>query len=269
MSFARYLSACLLTACLLPCAGPLLRANEKLTWSASAREEYLEELASILDETKSPDVFMLTLRCLDDDGADPRQLIPVAIRNAERLGILADFAGKDGRKVERAATFAELLERIHKRMPQAPARQTVEAKPAPGKSASKCDPRTLIVSRKEGDPAPTCQEAPDEATILSKLPRLPRSLRHVCESSRDDVQIVTELVTDRFDEQRFFPLVGVARMHHCHWKCTVSYNETIEGRFPFYFRCTRPRVEVIYLDQDSLHVEEQAEKAAVRRCGAP
>src|SRR5262249_23724972 len=102
---ARFLSACLLAACLAPSAGSALRAGE----DAEARGEYLDNLCIIIEETRSPDAFMVTLRCLDDDKADPRTLIPLAIRNAERLGILGDHAGKEGRKVDRAANFAELL----------------------------------------------------------------------------------------------------------------------------------------------------------------
>src|SRR3954471_7183371 len=84
MRRARFLSACLLAACLLPWAGSALRAGSDV----EARIEYLDELVVILEETKSPDAFMVPLRCLDDDKADPRMLIPLAIRNAERLGIL-------------------------------------------------------------------------------------------------------------------------------------------------------------------------------------
>jgi hypothetical protein len=43
-------------------------------------------------------------------------------------------------------------------------------------------------------------------------------------------------------------------LHHCHWKCTVYYTETIESGYPFPFRCKRPRVQVVYVDLDHLHL---------------
>jgi hypothetical protein len=43
-------------------------------------------------------------------------------------------------------------------------------------------------------------------------------------------------------------------LHHCHWKCTIYYIETIESGYPFPFRCVRPRVQVVYIDLDHLHL---------------
>ncbi len=76
---------------------------------------------------------------------------------------------------------------------------------------------------------------------------------HVYEEFRDDIQVVTELLVDKVDPPRFFPMVGPAQLHRCHWKCTVRYTETIEGLAPFHFRMTQPRTEVLYIDKDRLH----------------
>ena len=67
------------------------------------------------------------------------------------------------------------------------------------------------------------------------------------------IEIVCEKLVDKIDPPRFFPLVGPAQLHHCHWKCTVYYTETIESGYPFPFRCVRPRVQVVYIDLDHLH----------------
>jgi hypothetical protein len=52
-----------------------------------------KELLAILQETRSPDVFLLTVGCLEQMGTDPAVAIPAILRNAERLGILKDRLG--------------------------------------------------------------------------------------------------------------------------------------------------------------------------------
>jgi hypothetical protein len=105
----------------------------------------------------------------------------------------------------------------------------------------------------EGFPPPTCEDPPDEARILRAMPRVPRGVPYFYEEFRDDIRITTELIVDRIDPPRFFPVVGPAQLHHCHWKCTIYYTETMESGYPFPFRCVRPRVEVVYMDLDHLH----------------
>jgi hypothetical protein len=107
---------------------------------------------------------------------------------------------------------------------------------------------------REGYPPPTCEDPPDQAQILRAIPQVKRGIPYVCEEFRDDIQIVSERLVDRIDPARFFPLVGPAQLHHCHWKCTVYYTETIESGYPFPFRCQRPRVQVVYIDKDHLHL---------------
>jgi hypothetical protein len=104
-----------------------------------------------------------------------------------------------------------------------------------------------------GSPPPLCEDAPDEARILRAWPRVTRGVPYIYEEHRDNVQIVTELLVDKIDPPRFFPLAGMAQLHHCHWKVTIYYDETIESSYPFPFRCVRPRVQVIYMDLDHLH----------------
>jgi hypothetical protein len=125
-----------------------------------------------------------------------------------------------------------------------------------------CTP--IIHPTHKGKRAHGCVEPPDEAEVLRALSAVP-SIPHLCERSRDNVQIVTERLTDRTDAPRFFPLVGPARLHHCHWKCTVYYDETVEVCYPTPFRCTRPRVEVVYLDRDCLQLCTKKESARLMR----
>jgi hypothetical protein len=107
---------------------------------------------------------------------------------------------------------------------------------------------------KPGVPPPMCEDPPDQARILRAMPRVKRGVWYFCEEFRDQIEIVTELITDKIDPPRFFPLIGPAQLHHCHWKCSVYYTETVESGYPFPFRCVKPRVEVIYIDLDHLHL---------------
>jgi hypothetical protein len=119
----------------------------------------------------------------------------------------------------------------------------------------KNDWRTPILPPiREGFPPPLCEDPPDEARILRAMPHVCRGIPYIYEEFRDNVQVVTELLVDKIDPPRFFPLIGPAQLHHCHWKCTMYYTETCESGYPFPFRCVRPRVQVVYVDLDHLHL---------------
>jgi hypothetical protein len=105
-----------------------------------------------------------------------------------------------------------------------------------------------------GTQPPICEDPPDEAMILRAMPHVTRGVPYVYEEFRDDIRIAVELVKDTIDPARFFPLIGPAQLHHCHWKCIIYYTETVESGYPFPFRCKKPRVEVIYIDKDHLHL---------------
>ena len=77
----------------------------------------------------------------------------------------------------------------------------------------------------------------------------------------------------RSDDPPRYPLVGPAWLHHCHWKCTVYYTETFESGYPFPFRCKKPRIEVVYIDKDHLHVyncpDPQVQQSLTRDVAGP
>jgi hypothetical protein len=107
---------------------------------------------------------------------------------------------------------------------------------------------------REGYPPPLCEDPPNVPEVLRAMPHVCRGVPYFWEEFRDDVQIYNELLVDRIDPPRFYPLVGPAQLHHCHWKSIIYYTETIESGYPFPFRCRRPRVEVEYIDKDHLHL---------------
>lgn len=122
------------------------------------------------------------------------------------------------------------------------------------KICNKTDFQTPIMPPIPNGYRPLCEDPPDRAAILRAMPRVARGVPYVYEEFRDDLDFVVEKLVDVVDPPRFFPLVGPAQLHHCHYKCTVYYTETIESSYPFPFRCKRRRVETIYMDRDHLHL---------------
>jgi len=119
----------------------------------------------------------------------------------------------------------------------------------------KNDHRTTILPPiREGFPPPMCEDPPDESRVLRAMPHVQRGVPYFYEEFRDNVQIVTERLVDRIDPCRFYPLIGPAQLHHCHWKCTVYYTETVESGYPFPVQCKSQRVEVVYIHKDHLHL---------------
>jgi hypothetical protein len=123
------------------------------------------------------------------------------------------------------------------------------------KYCHKNDFRTPVMPPiREGFPPPLCEDPPDEAMVLRAMEHVPRGMPFVFEEFRDNVEVVSERLVDKIDPPRFFPLIGPAQLHHCHWKCYVYYTETVQSGYPFPFQCRRPRIEVVYIDKDHLHL---------------
>ena len=101
---------------------------------------------------------------------------------------------------------------------------------------------------------PLCEDPPDKAEILRAMPRVARGVPHIYEEFRDDIEFTVEKLVDHIDPPRFFPLIGPAQLHHCHWKCTIYYTETVESSWPFPFQIKKRRAEVVYIDKDNLHL---------------
>jgi hypothetical protein len=237
------------------------------------KDPYVAELLDILSQTKSVDAYLVTLSLLAEARYEPQQVLPVVIRNAERLGIYGRHAlDEEAPGFEVARDVTELIGQMaHGKAPakgKKGRRQSTGGKSgvsrlqeAPqGHEVQQTEFRTPIgPAVREGQPMPLCEGPPTDAEVLQALRKAKPGVPVVCEESRDDIRIVTELVKNTIDPPRFFPLIGPARLHHCHWKCTVHYQETIQSSYPVPFTIKRPRTEVVYLDRDSLHPVEASQ----------
>ncbi len=72
-----------------------------------------------------------------------------------------------------------------------------------------------------GQPIPTCEDPPSEEEIVRALPRVKRGIPFITEEFRDDVEFDIQKVVDSIDPCTYFPRVGQAQLHHCHYVVTV------------------------------------------------
>lgn len=119
----------------------------------------------------------------------------------------------------------------------------------------KNDHRTPILPPiRDGFPPPLCEDPPSDREVLRTMPRVIRGVPYVVEEFRDDVQIIKNRLVDKIDPPRFYPLVGMAQLHHCHWECVIYYTETVMSSYPFPTYVRKRRVQVVYIDKDHLHL---------------
>jgi hypothetical protein len=79
------------------------------------KDPYVAELLDVISQTKSVDAFLVTVSLLADARAEPKQVLPVVIRNAERLGIYGRYAfDEEARGAEVARQLTELLGQMSK-----------------------------------------------------------------------------------------------------------------------------------------------------------
>jgi hypothetical protein len=111
-----------------------------------------------------------------------------------------------------------------------------------------------ILDPVEGEHAPLfCQDPPSPDEVMTALPNeTSGGLAFFAETARNNVRMVVEPIVDRIDECRFYPMVGPARLHHCHYKCTVYYDKIIRSDWPVPFRHEDETVQVVYIDHDHL-----------------
>ena len=89
-------------------------------------------------------------------------------------------------------------------------------------------------------------EPPADREVLRAVP-VARGVPFLFEQFRDDVTIVKERIAAR--EVRL-PLPAGASVTFAveHWRCGMNYTETVESAYPFPFKASKKRAEVVYID---------------------
>jgi hypothetical protein len=111
-----------------------------------------------------------------------------------------------------------------------------------------------ILDPVEGEHAPIfCLDYPSADEVMRALPdSTSGGVPFLAETKRNNVRIIVEPIVDRLDECRFYPMVGPARLHHCHYCCTVFYTETKQSWWPVPFTFTEQVQDKVYIDHDHL-----------------
>lgn len=119
--------------------------------------------------------------------------------------------------------------------------------------------RVPILDPIPGEFAPgTCLDPPSEEEAYAKVPKFRNGSAPFYEVHRDNVNILIEKIGDSLDGCKVYPLAGPCQLVHCHYKCTVYFDETYTADYPIPYHHVAHRVEVVYIDKDHL-----------RRCGGP
>lgn len=105
------------------------------------------------------------------------------------------------------------------------------------------EPPRLIPRLREDD-CPKCDDPPSDAEVIQRF-NARRQKDASFEVAHDDIVIVKNLVSDKVDAPRFYPLVGLARTHCCQWECGVYYHDLKAGK---------PKVEVISIESNTMRM---------------
>ncbi len=105
---------------------------------------------------------------------------------------------------------------------------------------------------------PPCLDPPSEAEVWQKVPKFRSGSPVFYETQRNNVRFLIEKIGDKVDPCKIYPLAGPCQLVHCHYKCTVYFDELYWSDYPIPFNHRDARVEVVFIDKDYL-----------RRCGGP
>ena len=114
--------------------------------------------------------------------------------------------------------------------------------------------RVTILPAVEGEYAPIfCLDPPSPDEVVRALPdEVEGGVPFLAETFHNNVRMIVEPIVDDLDDCKFFPLIGPARLHKCHYKCTVYYEKTIRSSWPIPFEHIDESQEVVYIDKDHL-----------------
>jgi hypothetical protein len=98
--------------------------------------------------------------------------------------------------------------------------------------------------------------SPDEVMrALEKIHPVSGNVPLLYEKQRNNVRMTVEPIADYTDPVRVYPLVGPARLHHAHYKCTIYYSDTTRCGWPIPSTTVDEDArEVVYIDHNHLHM---------------
>ncbi len=108
-----------------------------------------------------------------------------------------------------------------------------------------------------GGPAVALDPPSDDEVMraLEKARPIAGGLPMLHEVSWQNVRIVKCKIADYVDPPRQVPLIGPAQLHHAHYKCTVSFTETVRVGWPVpHTLVDEDCREVIYIDHNHFHM---------------
>jgi hypothetical protein len=108
-----------------------------------------------------------------------------------------------------------------------------------------------------GGPAESLDPPCDDEVMraLEKARPIQGGLPMLHEVQRNNCRIVKEKIADYIDPPRFYPLIGPAQLHHCHYKCTVYFTEITRVGWPVPFtKIDEDASEVLYIDHNHFHM---------------
>jgi hypothetical protein len=138
---------------------------------------------------------------------------------------------------------------------------TIEAAKAPRSEVEACkaiDCTPMLDALPAGSSPASCLDSPSEAEVIEKLSSSRSDSLSLNQLRRDNVRIAVEKIGEKVDPCKVFPLAGPCQLVHCHYKCSVSFEELYRVDSPLPFNHSKHRVEVVYIDKDHL-----------RRCAEP
>ena len=145
------------------------------------------------------------------------------------------------------------------------AQASAEITPAEKSGVQACmDPpgsqRVPIVDSEPGETndQASCLDPPSEDEVWNQLAesRLGPTSSGFIQRARAKISI--EKIGEKVDPCKVYPLAGACRLVHCHYKCSVSFDESYSTADPIPTNHRKARVEVVFIDKDHL-----------RRCSSP
>ncbi len=97
-----------------------------------------------------------------------------------------------------------------------------------------------------------CPNPPTEDEVWSRVSKSKGDGASPSTAKRSTAVFLIEKVGEHIDPGKTYPAGGPVRLVHCHYKCTVGFDETSPSEYPLPGRKVDHRVEVVYLDKDHL-----------------